>query len=136
MGVYSNKPIGYERNGMLLVKESGYEDNWFEIVEHVPLGYTIWNIGKHMPPGYLPFCRIKPIQPFLGGKEIEIDTLKVMRLGCAQTVLKATGWCGSQIRKNMELYVKKNKNSSISHYRQKANDIEKGLEILRTLDRR
>ena len=51
----------------------------YEVVTEPPLGYIIWNIGDNAPEGYLPFCRLKFMQPFEGGREIESDTLKAMK---------------------------------------------------------
>ena len=51
----------------------------FEVVDCIPKGYEIWNIGEHMIPGYLPFCRLAAVQPFPGGRNIEVETLKAMR---------------------------------------------------------
>lgn len=61
----------------------------FEIVDFFPLGYSIWNIGKNMPDGYLPLCRLSQRQPFPGGRNIETDTLKAIKIDGAQTVLAA-----------------------------------------------
>ena len=52
----------------------------FEVVDHIPLGYIVWNIGSHMIDGYLPLCRLKARQPFPGGCEIEVDTLKAIKI--------------------------------------------------------
>ena len=57
----------------------------YEVVTEPPLGYIIWNIGDNAPEGYLPFCRLKFMQPFEGGREIESDTLKAMKCDGAET---------------------------------------------------
>ena len=61
----------------------------FEIVDFIPLGFSIWNIGKNMPDGYLPLCRLSQRQPFPGGRNIETDTLKAIKIEGAQTILAA-----------------------------------------------
>lgn len=61
----------------------------FELVDRVPLGYSIWNIGKNMADGYLPFCRLAAVQPFPGGRDIEVNTLKCHKCEGAQVILEA-----------------------------------------------
>ena len=63
----------------------------FEIVDKVPCGYMIWNIGTNMVDGYLPLCRLKAAQPFQGGREIEVDTLKAIKVDGAQIILDVIG---------------------------------------------
>ena len=64
----------------------------FELVDRVPLGYSIWNIGENMADGYLPLCRLAAVQPFPGGRSIEVDTLKAIKCEGAQEILAAAGW--------------------------------------------
>lgn len=78
----------------------------FEIVDFVPLGYHIWNIGKNMIDGYLPLCRLKPQQPFIGATEVEIETLKAIKTDGAQKILAAIGG-GQNTIDEMEKYIKK-----------------------------
>lgn len=61
--------------------------NTFEVVNNLPLGYHIWHIGKHMPVGYIPLCRLKAKQPFVGCTEIEPDTLRAISLENASGIL-------------------------------------------------
>lgn len=82
------------------------EKHTFEIVEEVPFGYQIWNIGKNMIEGYLPFCRLSSRQPFAGGRSIEADTLKAMKVDGAQTILDAVGYGPSTV-KEMEDHIEK-----------------------------
>ena len=75
----------------ITIKDQFGEDV-FELVNEVPLGYTVWNIGcksngGHMTDGYLPLCRMKRDQPFEGGRAIEPDTLKAIKIEGAQTIL-------------------------------------------------
>lgn len=79
----------------------------FLVVDEPPVGYEIWNIGTHMPDGWLPFCRLKTDQPFPGGRTIETDTLKVMRVAGAQTILTVAGY-GPQTSAEMEKFIQEN----------------------------
>ncbi|MCD7811288.1 MAG: hypothetical protein LUG91_05480 [Ruminococcus sp.] len=101
--------ISFEGNTMI-VSEVGYPTRTFQIVDSVPQGYEIWSIGKHMPEGYLPLCKIKAQQPSLGGREIEIDTLKAIKINGAEKILEATARGQSTIKK-METYIKRYKNA-------------------------
>lgn len=78
----------------------------FDVVDEVPCGYQIWNIGKNMIDGYLPFCRLSSRQPFPGGRSIEVDTLKAMKVDGAQTILAAVGY-GPRTVKEMEDHIAK-----------------------------
>lgn len=78
----------------------------FELVESVPPGYQIWNIGKNMADGYLPLCRLCAVQPFRGGRNIEVDTLKAIKCDGAQIILAAVGY-GPNTPAQMEKYIKK-----------------------------
>lgn len=99
-------------------KESGIEgmqtiksgEHVFEIVSKVPRGYIIWNIGKNMINGYLPLCRLKVIQPFSGGREIETDTLKAIKTDGAQIILEAIGG-GQDTPEKMKAYIKRYRNA-------------------------
>ena len=67
-------------------------DHTFQVVDFVPFGYEIWNIGKNMPKDYLPLCRLSAYQPFPGGRNIEVDTLKAIKIKGAQLILDAIGY--------------------------------------------
>jgi len=84
--------------------------NTFELVDAVPLGYFIWNIGKNMPEGYLPLCRLSWQQPFPGGRAIEAETLKAIKVEGAQTILAAIGG-GEQTVEDMEKYIARHQNA-------------------------
>lgn len=79
----------------------------YEVVETYPLGYEIWNIGDNAPDGYIPFCRLKLVQPFEGAREIERDTLKLMKCAGARAIMSAAR-CGLTTLPKMEAYLKKN----------------------------
>lgn len=78
----------------------------FELVDRVPRGYFVWNIGKNMIDGYLPLCRLAYIQPFPGGRNIEIETLKAIKCEGAQTILAAIGW-GPETPEEIEQYIER-----------------------------
>ena len=102
----------------------------FELVDAVPLGYSIWNIGENMVDGYLPFCRLKQVQPFPGGRAIETDTLKAIKCEGAQIILAAVGY-GPETPEEMERYIQKysgNKNRAFEVERMK-----KALPFMRKL---
>lgn len=98
----------YEKDGFLYTHQLGHPDHVFEIVDFVPLGYTIWNIGKNMPEGYLPLCRLKAIQEFDGGRSIEPETLKAIRIPEAQLILSAAHY--GDTLDSMEKFVKRYEN--------------------------
>lgn len=86
----------------------------FELVDLVPYGYLVWNIGKNMIDGYLPLCRLSAIQPFPGGRNIDIDTLKAIKVDGAQIILAAIGW-GPETPDEMEMYIKKHSAKNDHH---------------------
>ena len=82
----------------------------FEVVDSVPPGYEIWKIGSNMIDGYLPLCRLSAYQPFPGGRNIETDTLKAIRLEEAQTILVAVSGGQDTIEK-MEQFLQAHRNA-------------------------
>lgn len=78
----------------------------FELVDAVPLGYLIWNIGRNMADGYLPLCRLCAVQPFSGGRSVEVDTLKAIKCEGAQDILDAVH-SGADTLAKMEKYIVK-----------------------------
>lgn len=85
-------------------------EHTFELVDFVPLGYEIWSIGKNMIDGYLPLCRLSQHQPFVGGRRIEVETLKAIKIEGAPTVLAAVGY-GPKTVEEMERYVNSHSNA-------------------------
>ncbi len=83
-----------------------HHGNTFELVDRVPRGYFVWNIGKNMIDGYLPLCRLAFFQPFPGGRNIEVETLKAIKCEGAQTILAAIGY-GPETPDQMERYIEK-----------------------------
>lgn len=97
-----------ERKGdMLVVTEEGYPTNTFRIVDSVLPGYFVWNIGsQHMPEGYLPLCRLSLIQPFPGGRSIDVDALQAVKVDGSHIILDAIGY-GPERPGEMEQYIQK-----------------------------
>ena len=120
-----------EKNGHLVVTSYGYPTHTFEIVDFVPLGYTIWNIGtQHMPYGYLPLCRLSMRQPFPGGRNIEEDTLKAIKIDGAHTILDAVGY-GPDTLKKMEKFVTHHEHQV--KYQHRIEKMKKALPIMRQM---
>lgn len=106
----------------------------FEIVDSVPAGYEIWGIGKNMIDGYLPLCRLKrpSEQPFEGGRSIELDTLKAIKVEGAQTILAAIG-VGPNDIPSMEKYVKRYSSSKTPYVMRRVERMKAALKIMRTI---
>lgn len=81
----------------------------FELIDYVPYGYIVWSIGKNMIDGYLPLCRLSAVQPFPGGRSIDVNTLKAIKADGAQIILAAMG-VGPGTVKEMEAYIEKHPN--------------------------
>lgn len=101
----------------------------FEIVESVPPGYMIWNIGKNMVDGYLPLCRPARRQPFPGGRDIDVDSLKAIKIDGAQDILAAIGR-GQETLEDMKRYVKRYRNSKTSWVRHRIELYKKAIPIM------
>lgn len=84
----------------------------YEVVEEVPLGYMIWNIGHCAPEGYLPLCRPAWPQRWSGARDIEVETLKAMKVDGTQEILAAVGHSCCGTLAEMEAYVEKHKNTT------------------------
>ena len=104
----------------------------FELVDSVPLGYEIWNIGKNMVDGYVPLCRLSRNQPFPGGRNIETDTLKAIKVDGAQDVLAAIGF-GPNTSKEMEAYVSRYGRSRTDWVRNRVERYKKAIPIMKQI---
>ena len=102
----------------------------FELVDRVPRGYLIWNIGKNMVDGYLPLCRLAYFQPFPGGRNIEVETLKAIKCEGAQTILAAIGW-GPETPEEMERYIEKHERKG-THIME-VESMKKALPLMRKI---
>lgn len=104
----------------------------FEIVKSVPAGYEIWGIGKNMVDGYLPLCKLKEEQPYEGGRLVDPDTLKAIKLEGAQTVLAAI-YFGPHTVKGFERYIKRYNGSKSAYVQRRVARAKAALEIMRTI---
>ena len=102
----------------------------FELVDRVPRGYFVWNIGKNMIDGYLPLCRLAYFQPFPGGRNIEVETLKAIKCEGAQTILAAIGW-GPETPEEMERYIEKHERKG-THIME-VESMKKALPLMRQI---
>lgn len=83
-----------------------------------------------MLDGYLPLCKLKDIQPFEGAREIEVDTLKAIKIDEAQTILAAIGG-GQDTIAAMERYIKRYRNAKEGTYSyRQANRMKKALPYM------
>lgn len=102
----------------------------FELVDKVPRGYFVWNIGKNMIDGYLPLCRLAYSQPFPGGRNIEVETLKAIKCEGAQTILEAIGW-GPETPEEMERYIEKHERKGT--HAMEVERMKKALPLMRQI---
>jgi len=118
----------------LIVSEFGCPTMVFQLVDKFPLGYMVWNIGKHhMPEGYLPLCRLSPRQPFPGGKNIEVETLRAMKVDGADVILDAMGY-GPNTLKEMEAFIEKYNDAKPGSYLyRRVKRIKKALPYMRQI---
>lgn len=124
----------YITGNKLIVSETGFPTHTFELVNEFPLGYSIWHIGSsHMPKGYLPLCRLSAHQLFSGGRNIEPDTLKAIKIDCAEQIMDAISGCEGTLEA-LEAYIARNKNAKPDtwEYRQ-VQQIEAVLPALKSI---
>ena len=119
-------------DGKTLTIRDLYGEDVFEIVDEVPIGYRIWNIGDNMAPGYVPFCRLKRIQPFEGGRDIETETMKAIKCEGAKEIMSAAslGFCTLD---SMEAFVKRYRNSKSKVLQNQISRCNKALPFMRKL---
>lgn len=95
------------RENEIVVSKLGFPTHTFTLIDHIPPGYMIWNISKSaMPEGYLPLCRLSYYQPFPGGRDIETDTLKALKVEGSGVILDAIGF-GPKTPEEMERHIEK-----------------------------
>ena len=104
----------------------------YEIVDAIPAGYMIWNIGKNIIDGYLPLCRPARQQPFPGGRSIDVDALKAIKIDGAQDILAAAGK-GEDTLEEMERYVKRYNNAKGGWTRTKVERYKKAIPIMKQI---
>lgn len=86
----------------------------FELVEKIPEGYVIWNIGTNMKDGYLPLCQID------NGYNVNVETLKAIKLEKAQEILAIIGCVKNKNSKGLKTYYKRYIKSKDAYTRKKA----------------
>lgn len=106
-----------------------YHGYTFEIVDRVPYGYAVWNIND-MGNGYLPLCRLAQYQPFPGGRNIEVETLKAIKCEGAKTILEAIGW-GPETPEEMERYIEKHEQEGT--HTMEVKRMKKALPLMRQI---
>lgn len=112
-----------------IIVKTRYNEHTFEIVDHVPAGYQIWNIGKNMTDGYLPLCKVIP-----NSYDVEINTLKAIKIDAAQVILAAIG-SGQDTIEKMERYIKRYKNARKGTYsRSQVERIKKALPYMKQIE--
>ena len=119
-----------DKYGRKVLEHDGYT---FELVEKITLPYFIWNIGDNMPDGYLPLCKLKAVQPFEGGRSIEVENLRAIKTEGAQVILAAIGG-GQNTIPEMERYIKRYKNARPGTYSyRKVQRMKKALPYMQGL---
>ena len=114
-----------------------YENNTYEIVDEFPVGYLIWNIGKHAPEGYLPLCRPSQEQPFPGGRQIDANSLKAMKVDGAQIILSAAhaGDTLAELEEQVRRYGNCDPRSSQGYWAEKARQALPYLRKIKGVER-
>lgn len=107
----------------------------FEVIDEIPCGYEFWNIGKNMTEGYLPLCRLSAIQPFEGGRCVDVESLKAIKLDGAQIVLAASVH-GQTTVEAMEKYLARYQGKRVSEsVLRQIKRIEAALDVLKEIRR-
>lgn len=104
----------------------------YEVVDFIPYGYMIWNIGRNAPEGYLPLCRLAARQPFEGGRAIEPDTLKAIKVDGAEYILDAVGY-GPSTLSEMVRYVKRYSSSKSLCVKDRVERYRKAIPVMQKI---
>lgn len=118
-------------DGDKLIVESLHNRLVFKVVDEPPLGFEVWNIGANMAPGYLPFCRLSRKQPFPGGRNIEVDTLKAMKFDGAEKILRAAS--SGKTAEQMEQYIEKNRASKSEDIQHRVRIFSEAVPLMKKL---
>lgn len=105
----------------------------YEVVDEIPNGYLIWNIGHCAPEGYLPLCRPAAHQPFPGGRHIDADSLKAIKIDGAEDILAAVGYAEQNTLSEMERYVKRYRNSKTKWVQHRVALCRKAIPVMRKI---
>lgn len=79
----------------------------FEVVDKWPQNYLIWNIGYDAIPGYIPFCQLDSYQPFPGGRNVNVNTLKAYKTDAYKEIMIAASGSCSFTLEDMKKYLKR-----------------------------
>lgn len=101
------------------------------VVMKIPCGYKIWNIGKNAPEGYLPLCCLGR-QKFEGGREIDPDTLKAIKVDGAEAILAAVGF-GPATPSEMVRYVKRYGSSKTPYVKSRVERCRKAIYYMQKI---
>lgn len=108
-------------------------DLTFWLTDFVPSGHHIWNIGRNMLDGYLPLCILAGGQPFPGGMNIQLQSLKAIKCEGAQTILAAVGY-GPETPEEMEKFIEMHGRSKPgSRYCTAVQRMERALPYMRKI---
>ncbi len=106
-----SKVIVHFGENSITTEQFGFPTHTYELVTEVPHGYFVWNIGSwNMAEGYLPLCRWASQQRYAGGIDIDVDSLKAIKIEGAGKILDAVGG-GQNTVKAMERYIKQYRNA-------------------------
>lgn len=83
-----------------------FDELVIDVVDKAPSGaYEIWSIGANAPAGYVLFCLLAR-QPFEGARNIDIHSLKAVRVDGAEAIMKAAA-CGCTTMAKMRKYLQR-----------------------------
>lgn len=102
----------------------------FEVVDKIPYQYRIWNVDKNVVKGYIPLIELSPYQPFIGGRNINIETMKVLKCDDYAVIMDNLYLIKSV--KQTEKWFKENIDNP--HKRWEIHCIEKSLPFIKKLN--
>lgn len=112
--------------------ELAWEGLTFRLTDNfIRPAYHIWNIP--MPDGYVPLCRLKQVQPFSGGREVDTETLFAIRTDGARAILAAQG-AGPESSSEMRDYIMERKNSANEWEQKKIRRMRVAIPFLETIE--
>ena len=79
----------------------------FEVVNKWPQHYEIWHISSDSIPGYIPFCQLDSYQPFPGGRNVNVNTLKAYKTDAYKEIMIAASGSCSFTLEDMKKYLKR-----------------------------
>ena len=92
----------------------------FEVVDKWPQNYLIWHIGYDAIPGYVPFCQLDFYQPFPGGRNVNVNTLKAYKTDAYKEIMIAASGSCSFTLEDMKKYLQRcQKNKKLTSWDRK-----------------